>query len=82
MFLLEERTKLILCHQMVLIKDFTHGGVFEGWGSCYMSNLVKLKTPSLNSGVTAQRLKMRQSERVGEAGSLCRRTLGQAAEAC
>jgi len=47
-----------------------------------MSDLVKLKTPSLNSGVTAQRLKMRQSERVGEAGSLCRRTLGQAAEAC
>ena len=54
----------------------------RGGGSCYMSDLVKLKTPSLNSGVTAQRLKMRQSERVGEAGSLCRRTLGQAAEAC
>ena len=47
-----------------------------------MSILVKLKTPSLNSGVTAQRLEMRWSERVGEAGSLCRRTLGQATEEC
>ena len=65
--------------------DLSGGGPSKtgrGGGSCYMSNLVKLKTPSLNSGVTAQRLEMRRSERVGEAGSLCRRTLGQATEEC
>ena len=42
MFLLEERTELIL-YQMVLIKDFMHGGVFEGWGELLHVRLSQVK---------------------------------------
>lgn len=84
MFLLEERTELILCHQMVPIKDFMNGGVFERWGEllCVRLSQVKDTFPELWSYFTAQRLEMRRSERVGEAGGLCRRTPGQAAGVC